>query len=94
MIWFHQLDSTVNADYLHSECTFEFTSTAEQQCTNISIIDDDEVEATEQFNVSLVNSSPDAVSLLPSQTTVLITDNDGTYVHETTLMVRMFTKLH
>ena len=54
---------------------FTFSPTISQTCTNVTVYDDNEVEDTEVFEVSL-SSSFDDVIFLPSTAIVVIVDND------------------
>ena len=47
---------------------------------NITIIDDDEVELSETFQVVLISLTPEVLQVETPYATVVITDNDGMYV--------------
>ena len=56
-----------------------FSGNDSQECCSIPINDDNLVEATESFTVSLTTTAPasDANLIAPTQATVSIFDNDG-----------------
>jgi len=54
-----------------------FSGTDNQQCCDIPINDDNLVEGTENFTVSLNSTSSDANLTVPTQVTVSIADNDS-----------------
>ena len=58
-----------------------FSGTDDQQCCDIPINDDNLVEGTENFTVSLNSTSSNANLTAPTQATVSIADNDSEFVH-------------
>ena len=76
--------SGMDADYISVMSTLvTFTNGQTRQCFNVTIVDDTEVELTEDFFASLtlipasvttINSS--RITVAPAQATVNITDND------------------
>ena len=56
-----------------------FSSTDSQQCCVIPIIDDNMVEDTETFIVSLTTNDGEVNLIAPINATVSITDNDGEF---------------
>lgn len=56
--------------------SLRFSSSVSQQCINVSITDDAELENDEVFSVN-VSTSDTAVSLNPASAMVTISDNDG-----------------
>ena len=50
----------------------------DQQCFNVTIVDDDVYELREDFFVNLTTSEP-LVTLMPTTTVVMIDDEDGTF---------------
>ena len=61
-----------------------FSGTLNPRCCNIPINDDNLVEATESFTVSLTTTAPasDANLIAPTQATVSIADNDSKFTHK------------
>ena len=54
------------------------SSDGDEECVNITILEDDALETSETFTVTLTTSDPD-VMIDTNVTTVVILDNDGEY---------------
>ena len=64
-------------DYIAANGEFTFSSSSSnQQCVNITIVDDNVLESLETFSVT-IDTSVDRVVLEPNTTVVEIVDNDG-----------------
>ena len=63
-------------DYLTSSVELALDGMSSRNCTDITIIDDEITEITEDFVVSLTEEDP-RVEVDRDQATVQITDNDG-----------------
>ena len=63
-------------DYTAANGEFTFSSSSNQQCVNITIVDDNVLESLETFSVT-IDTSVDRVVLEPNTTVVEIVDNDG-----------------
>ena len=68
-------------DYTADNGEFTFSSSSLQQCVNIAIQDDNVLEPSETFSVT-IDTSVDRVMLEPNITIVEIVDNDGEGVSE------------
>jgi len=76
--------SGTDADYISVNTTLAtFTIDQPRQCFNVRIMDDTEVELTEDFFASLTlipasvtTIDPSRITVAPAQATVNITDND------------------
>ena len=73
---------TVNgSDYLampQIEVTFPISSVnGTEQCTEIEIVDDRELEGEHNFTVEILSTNPPISTDEPSEATVIVLDNDG-----------------
>jgi hypothetical protein len=67
-------------DYLSILEIVNITNSQESTCYTIQILDDDEVEGNETFNVVLtLNANVSGVQAIQDEATVIIVDNDGKY---------------
>ena len=67
-------------DYLSILEIVNITNSQESTCYTIQILDDDEVEGNETFNVVLtLNANVSGVKAIQDEATVIIVDNDGKY---------------
>ena len=60
--------------------TLRFGACAKRQCLTVDIIDNNLIEDTETFTLTLLRGSPDDIMLDPTVATVSIEDEDGTFV--------------
>jgi hypothetical protein len=68
------------ADYLSIREVVNITNSQESTCYTIQILDDDEIEGNETFNVVLtLNANVSGVQAIQDEATVIIVDNDGKY---------------
>ena len=64
------------------EVVFDPTTTQGRECSNISLLDDLILEASETFDVLLVTIDPDVtISDAANTLVIVITDNDGKPLH-------------
>jgi len=84
MVGSGMLGPIMDADYISVRTTLATFSTQQpRQCFNVTIVDDSEVELTENFfaNLTLIPASvttiePSRITVAPAQATVSITDDD------------------
>ena len=76
--------TTGGVDYSFSATNRTFSESIPMQCVNISIVNDNILEASESFFLHLTAFRPDII-LDPSRTTVNIADNDGELLPEITV---------
>lgn len=75
-----------NPDYGAVDVTFTIPSGAENgtsNCITVSIVDDDELEGTEEFFLTLTSCSPVDVGVAQNLATVFITDDECTSASNT-----------
>ena len=63
-------------DYGRISVQLTFNATVSRACADVTIVDDDEFEVEESFNVTLTTTDGD-VTLEPKSGIILITDEDG-----------------
>ena len=69
------------ADYLSILEIVNTSVSQESTCYTIQILDDDEIEGNETFNVVLtLNANVSSVPIIQDEATVIIVDNDGKYL--------------
>lgn len=74
--FFYVLSHPASIDFSAMLTSLRFSSSVSQQCINVSITDDAELENDEMFSVN-ISTSDTAVSLNPASALVTISDNDG-----------------
>ena len=69
-------------DYVDFHTTLTFAPCQMRSCVNVSIVDDDVLELTESFSITLERTLglDDRIDLDPFDGEVEITDNDGMFV--------------
>ena len=69
------------ADYLGILEIVNTSVSQESTCYTIQILDDDEIEGNETFNVILtLNANVSSVPIIQDEASVIIVDNDGKYL--------------
>ena len=69
------------ADYLSILEIVNTSVSQESTCYTIQILDDDEIEGNETFNVVLtLNANVSSVPIIQDEASVIIVDNDGKYL--------------
>jgi hypothetical protein len=69
------------ADYLGILEIVNTSVSQESTCYTIQILDDDEIEGNETFNVVLtLNANVSSVPIIQDEASVIIVDNDGKYL--------------
>ena len=79
LAFFHFNTDTMDYVPFQFERTFSSSTTNETICVNVTIVDDDALEGTESFLVTVTSS--DSVYLAGGPATVFIVDNDGNIDH-------------
>ena len=64
-------------DYIGTLYNVTIPSQTTHVLLNVSIIDDDMLEDTENFTVTIMSSQPSITVNTPDQTTIIIVDDDG-----------------
>ena len=64
-------------DYIATSYNITIPSQTTHVLFNISIIDDNILEDTENFTVTIMSSQPSITVNTPDQTTIIIVDDDG-----------------
>ena len=79
-------------DYLPVNALVTFTSGVQENCFNVTALDDSVEESTEELSIqcTLASTSETAV-LIRNTTTVTIIDDDGEFMHGNTLALWMGT---
>lgn len=84
--------AAVGEDYTNHRIFHEFNTSSSQHCFNVEIINDDEIELTEDFGLTVhVLSSYVPVLIDPGKksASVMIMDDDGTNGHIKACMLRL-----
>ena len=76
---FHCYPSVAPDDYGTVDVVLSFGACERRRCTNVSIVDDAQLEETESLSVTLtrINQLDDRITLNPMDANIIITDNDG-----------------
>ena len=79
-------------DYGSVNVTLTFAECQRRSCVNVSIVDDDAIELTESFSITLERTLglDDRIELGPVDGEVQINDNDGAFFVSTGLYVYTF----